>query len=429
MSESDRWRREKLTEAVGRLPDRGSSQETGVDDLLALADLAAPFGREFDADITAHVPRIIETAPALLEAIDPECRLGSVARKRIESAHNLALAGLICAVEPLVEGRLPHPCGIRGSSWTFFTGLSSSTPGVTVLDDGRRSITIHVISIVGGEASRAYALPLWIEPAVNPTDPVAVALEQLQLGLAVRARVRHYVSQVGHVPLGSLPVLAGRIRPAVTAAAAGTPYGRPTAVADSPLIIDFIEEQTEEGVPILFQFGVGEDGMARVPDGWWLDLSQRAGAGVERPQALHGLGMAVRENVLDVLQSSRHPYPLMRRLGEVPGVARVLRGGLVAQGTCRPMVLWAVHHLSLARSSSLAVTNFGSDARGMVRLGMAVEGLFGSAIERATCRRRAAGFISRIQINASSARAMRNRGGIAVMAFGPTVLDRVGSPR
>ncbi len=133
---------------------------------------------------------------------------------------------------------------------------------------------------------------------------------------------------------------------------------------------------------------------------------------------------------IESLLESRSPRSaqILKRVPDVTGVARVSRSAIVARGACRQEVrLRGVSHVALDGRPGIAVTNIRDNEEGMIRLGMAIECLFGSATERSSCRRRAARFISRFDIPTLSRPAARRVTGIEVMAYAPTVVERVGS--
>jgi hypothetical protein len=417
-------------DAVGSLPDRTTVETTGVSDLFTLTRQAANLGQAIDRDLIQGDVNVLTSKDMLVRALDPTKQLGPRALQRINAAHDVQLAGAISACEPMRFGILHPPAGGTITTWTTTTTLPRGVPGVAVLENGVRTRTWITYSIVGGEWSGAYSNPILIEPAIDPTHEVALSRQALEIAVRGRELVRRYCSTLepSGVRVGIVPILIGTIRTARYDHATGSILGPRVAPADLPEIVEALDALTDEEVPFLAQACAHADGTLHNPPGWFLELRSLAGDGAERPGSAHGLtGRTYR--VVETLLESRpsRGIQVLKRIPDVAGVARISLGAVVAPGTSKVVRMRAVSHVSTKGLAAVGVTNLPDTEMGLLHLGMAIEGFFGSATERAACRRRAARFCSRFDIPTFSMGAARRVSGITVMSFTPTVVDRVGS--
>jgi hypothetical protein len=372
------------------------------------------------------VPVSYQTFPELMAAIDPQRELGTVARRRIDAAHDIALAGAICAFESLAFSDLQPPAGVIASSWTWTTAVRKGTPGVAELPNGERTRTVLILSVVGGEGPTAYNAPMLIEPAYDPTNIRDLALQAVRLAKRGRQLVREYVPEVGGVRIGSLPILMGRLRAATPHPVLGGILGEPVAIADMPEIVDELANLTSEDIPFVAYACSGRDGRLQVPEGWYLDVTQRAGSDAERPTGLAGLGELRRNGIVPLLLGSKEAVEgrLVDRVPDTEGGTWIARGCMLTQGLRLPVPLGVFGHVSLTGQPSIALTNLPRTPAGMLRLSLAIEGLLGSATVRVGCRRRVAKFVRHIDLPSDSFAAARRIFGLIVMSYRWTVIDR-----
>jgi hypothetical protein len=423
----DEWLANHLPDAVGELPGRHCSPSTAVNDLIRLEQLTSTFGNGLDARLARGYGESYGTFPDLLDAIDPDGELGAVARKRIDSAHNIALAGAICAIQSLVYAELPPPAGIKVTSWTKTTKLRKGTPGVVVFEPDVRTRTVLIMSVVGGEHRTAYNLPILVEPARDPTSLRSLAHQAVHLAACGRMLVRHYAPQVGGIRIGSLPVLLGRIRSAGPHPQLGGIFSEPVALADMPVIVDELAHYTDAGVPFLAQACYGSDGRPVVPDGWFLDVTPTVGADAERPGAMSGLGEKKRNNIVEFLLGDPDAVGrgLLERVPDTAGSTWLARGSILARGEHGFTPFGVLGYVSLEGQPTIALTNIVRTPVGLNRLSMAVEGLAGSASSRARCRKRLSSFVGHIDLPTDTTTAARRVFGLIVMAYHKTVVARL----
>lgn len=423
------WLREKLRDAVGFVPARASSCETGVDDLITLIRLLEPFAREVDA--ISQPGAVFGTHVTMMDSIDPDRALGSVAKLRINTAHDLRLAGLIVAVGALYRGELQPPGGVKATGFTFPTDLPVTCPGVAIFPDGTRSRTMVVAGLVDGGQVRNYFLPLLIEPATEPTNECSVALQSLEQAKAARLLVRRYLPTINNVPIGSLPILLGRI----SAAGQHAPYGGilkgPVAMADLAPVADALDELTQHDIPFIAQACLARTGEMVLPAGWKLDVADPTGPGAERETAPAGLPSLRFGDTTRILLGGRDAIEsgILRPIPDVAGRAWYLRGSMHAQGVQRVRQFPVIGHIGCRGRAAIALSNLPLNTeRGLARVGLGLEGLFGADIARGECWDRALRFVEHLDLQTTSQRSARRELGLVTMAYVSTVLDRVGAP-
>lgn len=425
----DEWRDQALRDASSQLPNRSSTIETGVEDLKKVQRLAGAFGRVVDAEITKGVPGSVHSLEALMLRLDPMSILGSVARKRLDAAHDVELAGVIGSAELIRYRDLPAPGGILVNAWTSETTLSANTPGVAVLANGKRTRTVLKACLGGGEHRGAYELPVLVEPAIDPANMVALAKQAASLARRARELIKRYAAEIGdaRTPIGSLPLLFDVLRCAEAREDGGF-VSDPVAFADVREFVNLIDEMGCEEIPVIARAWYSPSGKLAVPPDWHLIFGEPAGADAERPNALHGLRGRLSHGLEDVLFGRRLQGngQLIARLPDVAGVAHYTRGALGAPSTRGVVYLKGISHQSYEGRRSVAVSNLDlSNEAGIKRASLGVEALFGSKRERGECRRRFARFLARFQVPSNSHAAARRLLGFLVLAYTPTVHDRV----
>jgi hypothetical protein len=421
------WLREQLKDAVGKASGRASTPETGVEDLITLIRLLEPFAREIDS--IAQPGSVFGTQAMMMESIDPDRALGSVAKLRINTAHDLRLAGLIVAAGALHRGELQPPGGVKATAFTFPTKLPATCPGVAVFRDGTRSRTMVVAGLVDGGQVRNYFLPVLIEPATDPTNECSVALQSLEQAKTARVLVKRYVPYINNVPIGSLPILLGRISAAGPHVRYGGILKGPVAMADLAPVVDVLHELTELEIPFIAQVCHTRTGEMAMPEGWRLDVSPLAGPGAERENAPAGLGSLRFGDATRTLLGGRDAIDsgLLRPIPDVSGQAWYLKGSMLALGRGMVRQFPVMGHVGCSGRAAIALSNLQLNERGLARIGLGLEGLFGADIAHSECWDRALRFVDHLDLQTNSQPSARRELGLVIMAYVSTVLERVGA--
>lgn len=403
--------------AVGELPHRSSSKETGAQDLLRLLEATEGLGVDLDRE-EAH-PRF-SSISTLFEALDEHVALGRRSRERILAAHDLPEAVAIRVAELWEAGWLPELAGVHTHTRTERTLLEKGTPGVTVHPDGTKTVTYVFASLSGGSLEAPYSLPVRAEPACQPTDPWALALQAMAMACEARDVLRREIPKAG-----SLPLIGGTVCPAQITLEDGRIVGDPVALGDVGEVVQTLQHHQ---IPMIMHAMVGTGGDLQAPSNVYLDLTPTAGPDTERPGTCAGLPVLIRKDVparlLEAHRTVAHQM-FIKVPVRVPGItARCSTGGVMYDLANRTQLVLCAVTYSGVGAPGIAVTNIERSPIGLHRLALALDALF--SVERGECRDRVGDlFMSMFNISATTPMGAKAIAAIGMLTVIPTVLRRI----
>jgi hypothetical protein len=403
--------------AVGELPHRSSSKKTGAQDLVRLIEATEGLGVDLDRE---EAYPWFGSISMLFDALDVYAVLGRRSRERILAAHDLPEVVAVRVAELWEAGWLPDLAGVHVHSRTERTLLEKGTPGVTVHPDGTKTVTYVFASLSGGSLEAPYSLPVRAEPACQPTDPKALALQAMTMACEARDVLRREMPKAG-----SLPLIGGTVCPAQVTLDDGRIVGDPLALGDVAEVVQTLQHQQ---IPMVMHAMVGPAGDLEAPSNVFLDLTPTAGPDAERPGACAGITVLIRKDIpaqLLVAHRTVAHHMFVKVPVRVPGTtAWCSTGGVVYDLADATQLVLCAATYSGVNAPGIAVTNIERSPIGLHRLALALDALF--SVERGDCRDRVGDlFMSMYNISATTPVGAKAVAAIGMLTMIPTVMRRI----